>query len=76
MRLHWILALAIVAGMSSAVRAEEAEAHRLGVQGVPFFIVNGEVALSGAQEPKMFLEAFTQASNAPQAGGRLRNANE
>jgi predicted DsbA family dithiol-disulfide isomerase len=51
----------------AAVRAEEAEAHRLGVQGVPFFIVNGELALAGAQEPKAFLEAFEQASDGPQA---------
>ena len=49
----------------AAVRAEEAEAHRLGVQGVPFFIVNEKVALSGAQEPKAFLEAFERASDAP-----------
>ncbi len=53
----------------AAVRAEEAEVHRLGVQGVPFFIVNGERALSGAQEPKAFLEAFERASNSPQAAG-------
>jgi predicted DsbA family dithiol-disulfide isomerase len=53
----------------AAVRAEEAEAHRLGVQGVPCFIVNGEVALSGAREPSAFLEAFEQVSNTPQAAG-------
>ena len=35
-----------------------AEAHRLGVQGAPF-IVNGELALSGAQEPKAFLERLS-----------------
>ena len=53
----------------AAVRAEEAEAHHLGVQGVPFFLVNGEVALSGAQDPKAFLEAFEQGPGAPQAAG-------
>jgi predicted DsbA family dithiol-disulfide isomerase len=53
----------------AAMRAEEAEAHRLGVQGVPFFIVNGQVALSGAQEPKAFLEAFERASDSPQGEG-------
>jgi predicted DsbA family dithiol-disulfide isomerase len=53
----------------AAIRAEEAEARGLGVQGVPFFIVNGEVALSGAQEPKAFLEAFRRAPEGPQAGG-------
>jgi predicted DsbA family dithiol-disulfide isomerase len=53
----------------AAIRAEEEQAHRLGVQGVPFFIVNGEVALSGAQEPGAFLEAFEQASNVQKAAG-------
>ncbi len=53
----------------AAIRAEEEQAHRLGVQGVPFFIVNGGVALSGAQEPGAFLEAFQQASNVPEAAG-------
>jgi predicted DsbA family dithiol-disulfide isomerase len=53
----------------AAMRAEEAESHRLGVQGVPFFIVNGKVALSGAQEPKAFLEAFERASDGTQAEG-------
>jgi predicted DsbA family dithiol-disulfide isomerase len=53
----------------AAIRAEEEQAHRLGVQGVPFFIVNGEVGLSGAQEPRVFLEAFEQVSNAPEAVG-------
>ncbi len=50
-----------------AIRAEEEQAHRLRVQGVPFFIINGEVALSGAQEPGVFLEAFEQVSNVTQA---------
>jgi predicted DsbA family dithiol-disulfide isomerase len=53
----------------AAIRAEEEQAHRLGVQGVPFFIVNGEVGLSGAQEPRVFLDAFEQVSNVPQAVG-------
>jgi predicted DsbA family dithiol-disulfide isomerase len=53
----------------AAIRAEEAEARGLGIQGVPFFIVNGEVALSGAQEPKAFLEAFERVPEGPQAGG-------
>lgn len=33
--------------------------HR--VDGVPFFIVNDKITLSGAQQPETFLEAFTQA---------------
>jgi predicted DsbA family dithiol-disulfide isomerase len=38
--------------------------------GVPFFIVNGEVALSGAQPPETFLAAFERASDiGPVPGG-------
>jgi predicted DsbA family dithiol-disulfide isomerase len=50
------------------VRAGEEQARRLGVSGVPFFVVNGRVALSGAQPPELFLQAFEQAGEAPGAG--------
>lgn len=50
------------------VRAGEEQARRLGVSGVPFFIVNGRVALSGAQPPEIFLQAFEQAGEAVVAG--------
>jgi predicted DsbA family dithiol-disulfide isomerase len=53
----------------TAVRAEEEEARRLGVQGVPFLVVNCELALSGAQEPEAFLVAFRRASADPQDAG-------
>jgi predicted DsbA family dithiol-disulfide isomerase len=36
-------------------------ARRLAVQGVPFFVINGEITLSGAQPPEAILAAFTQA---------------
>ena len=35
------------------VAADEAEAARLGVTGVPFFLAGGVVALSGAHEPEL-----------------------
>lgn len=38
-------------------------ATELRVDGVPFFIVNRKVALSGAQPPEIFLEAFRQAES-------------
>ena len=44
----------------ASIRAEEGEARRLGVQGVPFFVINDELALSGAQPPEAFLAAFDQ----------------
>lgn len=46
---------------AAAIRAEEAEARRLGVEGVPFFVLNGELALTGAREPEAFLAAFDYA---------------
>lgn len=45
-----------------AVRAGEDQARRLGVSGVPFFVVNGRLALSGAQPPELFRQAFEQAA--------------
>jgi predicted DsbA family dithiol-disulfide isomerase len=45
-----------------AIRTAEEMARRAGVQGVPFFIINGEVAISGAQPPGVFLEAFDRLS--------------
>jgi predicted DsbA family dithiol-disulfide isomerase len=43
-----------------AVKAEEAVGHRLGIRGVPYFVLNGTAALSGAQPPEQFLAAFKQ----------------
>lgn len=37
--------------------------QRHGVSGVPFFIINQEITLSGAQPPDTFLEAFRSAEN-------------
>jgi predicted DsbA family dithiol-disulfide isomerase len=44
-----------------AMKDADALARRFGVDGVPFFIVNGTLTLSGAQQPGAFLEAFRQA---------------
>ena len=40
------------------VKAEEAVGHRLGIRGVPYFILNNAYALSGAQPSERFVEAF------------------
>ena len=42
----------------AAIRAGEEQARRAGVQGVPYFLINGTLALSGAREPSAFLDAF------------------
>lgn len=40
------------------VRAEEQRARELGVEAVPTFIIGGKVAVSGAQRPEVFVDAF------------------
>jgi predicted DsbA family dithiol-disulfide isomerase len=44
-----------------AVKDAGALARRFRVDGVPFFIINNEITLSGAQQPDAFVEAFRQA---------------
>lgn len=41
------------------IRSEDAMARRMGIQGVPCFILNRKYAISGAQDPEVFLRAFT-----------------
>jgi predicted DsbA family dithiol-disulfide isomerase len=42
------------------VNAEIEAAHRMGVQGVPFFLVDTQYAISGAQPPEALAQAFRQ----------------
>jgi predicted DsbA family dithiol-disulfide isomerase len=46
---------------TEAIKEADELSRRHQVGGVPFFIINGEVTLSGAQRPDAFLEAFKQA---------------
>jgi len=55
-------------GGLDVVRAGEEHGRRLGVSGVPFFVINGKVAVSGAQPPEAFLQAIEQAGEAVVAG--------
>jgi predicted DsbA family dithiol-disulfide isomerase len=43
-----------------AIKGSDAQAQRFRVEGVPFFIINGRLTLSGVQQPDAFLEAFRQ----------------
>ena len=43
------------------VKAEEAVGRRLGIRGVPNFVLNGTVSISGAQPPDIFVSAIQQA---------------
>ena len=41
-----------------AVKSDDMQARQLGIQGVPFFILNRQYAVSGAQEPEAFYPLF------------------
>jgi predicted DsbA family dithiol-disulfide isomerase len=43
------------------VREDEDEARQLGIGGVPFFVLGGKLAVSGAQPAELLLRALTQA---------------
>jgi predicted DsbA family dithiol-disulfide isomerase len=45
------------------VKAEEAIGRRLGIRGVPYFVLNGSISISGAQPPDIFVCAFQQAED-------------
>lgn len=47
-----------------AVSQEDQRARAIGVEGVPFFIFNGKIAVSGAQGPDALLDAMRQAETA------------
>ncbi len=46
---------------SKSVEEDEAMARSIGIRGVPFFIINDAVAVSGAQSPALFLQALEKA---------------
>lgn len=43
---------------TAEVKAEEAAGHALGIRGVPYFLVNGTYAISGAQPVETFVSAL------------------
>ncbi|MEQ1533271.1 MAG: DsbA family oxidoreductase [Sideroxydans sp.] len=43
-----------------AVRADEARATELGISGVPFFVIDGKIGISGAQPVEVFADALNQ----------------
>ncbi len=54
------------------VKLEEAAGRRLGIRGVPYFVINGTSALSGAQPPEQLVAAFRESvagSAVGKAGG-------
>jgi predicted DsbA family dithiol-disulfide isomerase len=53
--------------LTGTVAAMERRARELGVTGVPFFIFNGRVAVSGAQEPQILVGAIGEATRPERA---------
>lgn len=49
------------AGGADVIRSADEEARQAGVNGVPFFIFNRSIGLSGAQEAEVLLQAMQQA---------------
>jgi predicted DsbA family dithiol-disulfide isomerase len=47
-----------------AAAAEDARAREIGIEGVPFFIFNGRLGVSGAQGSEVLLDAMKQAESA------------
>ena len=58
---HDALAMLESDELQQAIRNESREALDVGIQGVPFFIFNGRIAVSGAQDPAGLLEAIAAA---------------
>jgi predicted DsbA family dithiol-disulfide isomerase len=52
-----------------AVLAEDEQARALGVSGVPFFIFDQRLAVSGAQEAQVLLRALREGASEPAAQG-------
>lgn len=46
---------------ADVIASADIEAHRAGIEGVPFFIFNRSIGLSGAQDPEVLLQAMQQA---------------
>lgn len=44
----------------ASVQAEIDEAQKIGISGVPFFIMNGKIGVSGAHPPQTLLDALKQ----------------
>ena len=47
-----------------AVKADVAQAREYGINGVPFYVIDGRYGVSGAQDPQVFADVLTQARDA------------
>jgi predicted DsbA family dithiol-disulfide isomerase len=56
--------------LAAEVAASQREAYRRGVQGVPHYVLDGRLALSGAQPVEVFVEALDRAVNLAVSSGQ------
>lgn len=49
------------------IAAQDASVRQQGITGVPFFVFNQKIALSGAQPPEVMLDAMTRSASPAQA---------
>jgi predicted DsbA family dithiol-disulfide isomerase len=49
---------------AAEVRAQAERGQRMGISGVPFFILDGRLGIGGAQPPEVLLDALRQSLNA------------
>ena len=47
---------------SDAVRADMVQARQYGINGVPFFVIDGRYGISGAQPPEVFVDVLSRAA--------------
>ena len=47
--------------LANEVRADEKQAKRLGINAVPFFVINNKYGVSGAQQPEVILQTLEKA---------------
>jgi len=62
-----ILAYLASGADADVIRSADVEARNAGVNGVPFFIFNRSIGLSGAQDPEVLLQAMQQARDTVQS---------
>ncbi|WP_123814733.1 DsbA family oxidoreductase [Myceligenerans xiligouense] len=56
------------------VAADIAQARAYGINGVPFFVLDGRYGVSGAQDPAVFVQAIDEATAAPARAGEHADA--
>jgi predicted DsbA family dithiol-disulfide isomerase len=58
-----VLAMLESDAYSAELRADEARAASFGITGVPFFVIDEKVGISGAQSVEVFAQALQKAEN-------------